>query len=158
MTSRLPAVLATLALAGLGVSTYLTVTHWGGTPISCAGVGDCNYVNSSPYSTLAGVPVSALGALLYAGLLFAAIAWWRWPDDERLPIVYWGLALAGFGYAAYLTYVELYVLDAVCVWCMTSATILTVSLTLSTVALLRPDPYEAAVSTSKARRRSSDAA
>ena len=140
MSFRLPLLLASLALFGLGVSSYLTYSHWGGTPISCAGVGDCEYVNSSAYATLGGIPVSGLGGLLYAGLLVTAFTWWRFPTDERLPVAYWGLALAGFGYAGYLTYVELYVLDAICVWCVTSATILTTCLALSTAALLRPPP------------------
>ena len=137
MSRGLPLLLAALAGWGLAVRAYLTITHWGGTPLACAGVGDCEYVNSSPYATLAGVPVSGLGGLLYAGLVLSALAWWWRPVDPRLPVVYWGIALAGFGYAGYLTYVELYVLDAVCVWCMTSAAILTLSLALSTAALLR---------------------
>ncbi len=139
MSRGAPVFLAVLALAGLAISTYLMVTHWGGTPIACAGVGDCEYVNSSPYATLAGVPVSGLGAMLYAGLLLASVGWAMRPHDVRLQAGYWGLALAGFGYAGYLTYVELYVLDAICVWCMTSAALLTVSLVVSTALLLRPD-------------------
>jgi uncharacterized membrane protein len=139
--------LAVLAAGGLAVSAYLTVTHWGGTPLACAGVGDCEYVNSSPYATLAGLPVSGLGAVLYIGLVAGALAcWWR-PADPRLPVVFWGIALAGFGYAGYLTYVELYVLDAVCVWCITSASILTLSLAVSTIALLlSPEPVSASTS------------
>ncbi len=137
MSRTAPVFLAVLALVGLGISSYLTITHWGGTPIACAGVGDCEYVNSSPYATLAGMPVSGLGAALYAGLLLGALGWaWR-PDDVRLQVGYWGMALAGFGYAGYLTYVELYVLDAICVWCMTSAALLTLSLLVSTALLLR---------------------
>jgi uncharacterized membrane protein len=129
----------------VGVSSYLTLTHWQGTPISCAGVGDCNYVNSSSYASLGGVPVSGFGAALYAGLLVTALLWWWRPEDVRPSVAYWGLALAGFGYAGYLTYVELYVLDAICVWCVVSATILTLSLALSTWALLfaTPEPVPA---------------
>jgi uncharacterized membrane protein len=136
----LPLCLAALATAGLAISSYLTVAHWGGTPLSCAGVGDCDYVNSSPYATLASVPVSALGAAMYAALLASAVLWLLRPFDARVPPLHWGLSLAGFGYAAYLTYVELSVLDAVCVWCMTSAALLTLSLVLSSFAVLRmPD-------------------
>jgi uncharacterized membrane protein len=140
MSRTTPSLLAALAVAGLAVSSYLAITHWGGRPISCAGVGDCGYVNSSAYATLAGMPVSGLGAMLYAGLLAGALAWWWRPDDVRPQVAYWGMALAGFGYAGYLTYVELYVLDAICIWCMTSAAILTLSLALSTWALLRVSP------------------
>lgn len=140
MSRTLPAFLAALALAGVAISGYLTVTHWGGTPIACAGVGNCEYVNNSPYATLGSIPVSALGGLLYGALAVSAAAWWWRPYDVRLPVLYWGFALAGFGYAGYLTYVELYVLDAICVWCVTSASLLTVSLVLATLALLRPEP------------------
>jgi uncharacterized membrane protein len=140
MNRAVPLSLAALAVAGLAVSLYLTMAHWGGTPLACAGVGDCDYVNSSPYATLAGLPVSGLGAAMYLGLLATAALWLLRPYDARVPVVYWGLALAGFGYAAYLTYVEVYVLDALCVWCMTSATLLTAGLALSTIGVLRsPD-------------------
>jgi uncharacterized membrane protein len=152
MSRGLPLLLAGLALAGLSISTYLTITHWGGTPIACAGVGDCEYVNSSPYATLAGLPVSGLGATLYAGLLASAFVWWLRPGDVRPQVAYWGTALAGFGYAGYLTYVELYVLDAVCVWCMTSAALLTLSLALSTLALLQAPSEPVPACTYRGRR------
>jgi uncharacterized membrane protein len=135
--TRLPLLLAALAFAGFCISGYLTVAHWGDTAIACGGVGDCEYVNSSAYATVGGLPVSGLGALVYGGMALAAVAWYARPADERLPILFWGAALAGFGYAAYLTYIELAVIEAVCVWCMTSAAILTASVLLSTAALLR---------------------
>ena len=135
--NRLPLLLAAMALAGLGISTYLTIAHWGNTSIACAGVGECDFVNTSAYATLGGIPVSGLGALVYIALVGLALIWNLRRDDERLPVLYWGVALAGFGYAAYLTFVEVSVLKAFCVWCLTSAGILTASVLLSTVALLR---------------------
>ena len=136
-----PVVLGVLAAAGLGVSSYLTATHWGDKEIACAGVGDCNYVNSSAYATIGDVPVSLLGVLLYLGLLGSALAWALRPGDDRVPVLYWGLAVAGVGYAAYLTYVELFVIEAICVWCVVSAVILTSSLLVATAHLLvEPEP------------------
>jgi uncharacterized membrane protein len=134
-----PLALTALALAGLGISAYLTAAHYGDKPIVCAGVGQCDYVNSSEYASVLGIPVSVLGILMYAGLLAAAAAWLVWYRSEVLPIVYWGMALAGAGYAGYLTYVELEILHAICVWCVASATVLTVSLLLATAVLLRSD-------------------
>ena len=151
MRRGLPLLLAALAVAGLAISAYLTITHWGGTPIACAGVGDCEYVNSSLYATLAGLPVSGLGALLYAGLVVSALAWWWRPADPRWLVVDWGMSLAGFGYGAYLTYVELYVLDAICIWCMSSASILTLSLALSTMAVLSAPEAPVSASTNRGR-------
>jgi uncharacterized membrane protein len=133
----LPAAFLALALFGLGISIYLTATHYADKTIVCGGLGQCDYVNSSEYAEVAGIPVSVLGILAYAGLVAAAGVWLVRPRSDFWPVVYWGMALAGAGYAGYLTYVELAILHAVCVWCVVSATILTISLVLSTATLLR---------------------
>lgn len=132
---KLPYLFVALGVLGLGVSGYLVATHYGKHPIVCGGVGDCNYVNSSEYASIGGIPVSLLGFGMYVMLTAAAVFWTMRPSDERRMVGYWGLALAGAGYAGYLTYVELDILHAICVWCVTSATILTISLALATVAL-----------------------
>ncbi len=132
-----PIVLATLAAFGVAISTYLAVTHFGDRPIVCAGLGQCDYVNSSDYASVAGIPVSVLGIFLYAGLLSLASLWAIRPENDLWPIAYWGMALAGAGYAGYLTYVELAILHAICVWCVVSAIVLATSLLLSTAALVR---------------------
>jgi uncharacterized membrane protein len=132
---RVPQLLALLAVLGLGVSGYLVATHYGDQPIECGGVGDCNYVNSSEYASVGGIPVSVLGVAMYVGLLAAAVYWSLKPADEKRMIAYWGLALSGVGYAAYLTYVELEILHAICVYCVISAGILAVSFLIATWAL-----------------------
>jgi uncharacterized membrane protein len=132
----IPGSLIAFSGAGLAVSAYLTVSHWGGQPLVCGGVGDCNYVNSSEYASVGGVPVSLLGGLLYLGMLAASGLWLLREEDERIPLVYWGLAVMGAGYALYLTYIELAVLHAICPWCVTSAVILCLCLGLSTWAIL----------------------
>jgi uncharacterized membrane protein len=141
----LPILLVCLNFIGFGIATYLTVSHWGGEPIACAGVGDCNFVNSSRYASVAGVPISLLGAVLY--LVMAALALlWVVLGDDRLPVLYWGTALAGTGYALYLTYVEVAILRAICPWCVASAIILAVCLVLSSWAVFagkRSEPSSA---------------
>jgi uncharacterized membrane protein len=137
LNGRLAPLLAALSLAGLGISIYLTASHWGGQPIACAGVGSCDYVNSSDYAKIGDVPVSLLGAGLYGSLFAVAVRWYLAPDDELAPFVFWGLAVAGVVYAAYLTYVEVAVLHAICVWCVASAVILLAMLATSTVTLLQ---------------------
>ena len=140
---RLPLALTGLALAGVGVSSYLSYTHLGKKTIVCGGLGECDLVNSSGYAYIGGIPVSFLGLALYGALLGAAVLWALDQQDERRPILYWGLALTGAGYAGYLTYVELEILHAICVWCVVSAIILTLSLVLSTAHLLwAPEPEE----------------
>lgn len=131
-----PLVLAALALAGVIVSSYLTYTHFADKSIVCAGFGQCDYVNSSDYAKLAGVPVALLGLMAYATMFVVALLWRFRPQEDLWPVAFWGLALAGAGYAAYLTYVEVAVLKAICVWCVVSAVILTATLLIATVHVL----------------------
>jgi uncharacterized membrane protein len=115
---------ALLALAGLGVATYLTTAHYAGQPIVCSGVGQCELVNSSKYAKLAGVPVALLGVVAYASMLgLIIVAWARGAQIALLAA--WGIALASCAFSAYLTYIELFVIDAICAWCVASAVIMT---------------------------------
>ena len=126
-----------LALVGLGVATYLTVVHYAHQPIACNGLGDCEYVNSSKYAEVAGVPVALMGALSYAAMAAAvALAWLR--RDGMLLFGAWVVAAASFAFSMYLTYIELQVLDAICVYCVVSATVMTaLFIALSALAWLR---------------------
>ena len=106
--------LAVAALAGLTIASYLTIVHYqGGVPV-CATNG-CEIVQRSHYAELLGVPVALLGALAFGALLLSAAL--------RRPVVVAcaaALALAAVLFAAYLVYVQLVVLDAVCLWCVAS--------------------------------------
>ena len=118
---------AVLAVAGIGIAAYLTVVHFAGQPIVCSGIGDCEKVNSSRYAKLAGVPVAVLGLLSYVTMLLLVLgALVR--RDALLVAAAWGVALASFGFSMYLTYIELEVLDAICVWCVSSASVVTAML------------------------------
>jgi uncharacterized membrane protein len=123
-----------LALAGLGVAIYLTYVEGAQAQAICGPIGDCNAVQSSQYAMIFGViPVGLFGALGYIGILIAW-AWRRWREDALANLA--GLALfimAAFGvlYSIYLTYLELFVIRAVCIWCISSAVIMTLILLLS---------------------------
>jgi len=134
-----PALLALLSIAGLGISSYLTYTHWAEATIVCGGIGNCNLVNNSEYSELAGIPVALLGALNYLTLIALAVVWLWWrPSGLAWPLMaFWGLSLFGTLYSAYLTYVEVFVLEAICVYCVASAGIILACLVISTGWLIR---------------------
>ena len=118
---------ALLAIGGIGIASYLTVVHFADQPIVCSGIGDCEKVNSSSYAKLAGIPVAVLGLSSYVTMLLLALgALVR--RDAMLVAAAWGIALASFGFSMYLTYIELEVLDAICVWCVASATVVTAML------------------------------
>jgi len=152
-TRLVPGALIALSAAGLAVSAYLSAAHFGGPPLTCGGIGGCDTVNSSRYAYFAGLPVALLGAFLYVTLMALAAAWVIRGWDERLMTAFWGLALAGALYALYLTYVELAIIDAVCVWCVTSALIVSACLGLSSWALLSAERPEAAPVQAPERRR-----
>ena len=120
----LRAAAAVIALIGIGVATYITIADsGGGHPLCVAGGGGCETVANSHYSHLLGVNVAVFGIGGYVLLLGAALA----PGDAgRFAGLL--LALVGFGFSAYLTYLELFVIDAICQWCVASAVLMTVLL------------------------------
>jgi uncharacterized membrane protein len=113
---RLAVATAILALAGLGISIYLTVLKLAGEVPLCVVGGGCESVQTSRYSVLLGIPVAAYGAVWSAVALAAAIAWFRTGDRRALLVLYLG-GLAGTLFEAYLVYLELFVIHAVCSWC-----------------------------------------
>jgi uncharacterized membrane protein len=118
---------AAVALLGIGVAIYITIADaGGGHPLCVAGGSGCETVANSSYSHLFGANVAVFGIAGYALLLLAALA----PGDAgRFAGLL--LALAGFGFSAYLTYLELFVIDAICQWCMASAVLMALILVLN---------------------------
>jgi uncharacterized membrane protein len=141
---RLRVAAAVLALAGLAVAGYLTWVHYADLePICAGGSGGCERVQTSDYAELAGVPVALLGLIGY-GAILASLAI---PGDAgRFAGAV--LALAGFGFSAWLTYVELFEIDAICQWCVASAVIMTALAVVTTLRFVAPRPA------GSARRRS----
>jgi uncharacterized membrane protein len=125
----LRAAAALTAAVGIGVATYITIADsGGGHPLCVAGGGGCETVANSSYSHLFGVNVAVFGICGYVLLLGAALA----PGDAGR---FAGLlfALVGFGFSAYLTYLELFVIDAICQWCVASAVLMTLLLALTLI-------------------------
>jgi uncharacterized membrane protein len=88
---------------------------------------------------MAGVPVAFLGALFYLALIATALAWLWWrPLGLAGPVIAtWGLSVGGTLYSAYLTYIELFVLEAICIYCVASAAIILTSLLISSGWIVR---------------------
>jgi uncharacterized membrane protein len=113
----LRALLAVLAAAGLAISAYLTWAHLSGTvPVCVGGSGGCETVQTSRYSEIMGVPVAALGLFAYATMLACAVL-----RGEGAAVSGLFVALVGVLFSAYLTYLELFILRAICQWCVASA-------------------------------------
>jgi uncharacterized membrane protein len=131
MTKRM--VLALLAIVGLVLSAYLTLFKLGYIGHLACSVGSCEHVQTSRWSVLFGIPVAAWGAGYYATLLLTAVAGTQPCLANESRVSWLLLALTGWGvlFSAYLTGVELFVIHAICEYCVTSALVVTVMCALS---------------------------
>lgn len=109
-------VLAILDLVGLAIAGYLSSVELQGALPYCGPLHGCQEVALSQYSRIGGVPVAVFGVGLSLVLFTLAIAWWR-TNDGRLLAAHYGLSLLGVIFEMYFTYLELFVIGAVCVWC-----------------------------------------
>jgi uncharacterized membrane protein len=109
-----------LALVGLGVSTYLTIAHYGSSvALACpdSGVINCEKVTTSPQSVIVGVPVAVLGLVFFGAMvLMNAPRVWRSPSLQ-VRMTRLGAAAFGVAFAVYLVYTELFTIHAICLWC-----------------------------------------
>ena len=117
--------IAALALLGLGVSAYLTWVHYAGIEPVCTGISDCERVQSSDYAELVGIPVALIGVAGYAAILASL----RARVEVTALVAYVALA-----FSAYLTWAELFRIEAICQWCVVSAI---ASLTIAALATVR---------------------
>jgi uncharacterized membrane protein len=118
-------IVAALALAGIFISLYLTLYKLGVIgELSCT-LGSCETVNTSRWSVFLGLPVAAWGFLFYVDVFGVALLGTmpRWENEPVISIVLVGQAAIGVLFSAWLTYLELAVIHAICIWCVASAVI-----------------------------------
>lgn len=130
--ARLRNVMTALAAIGLTISAYLTYVHYAEIQPFCTGGSDCERVQTSDWSLIAGVPVALAGLVGYAGILVALRVR---GEAGRLATAL--IAFTGAGYSAYLTWVNLVRIDAICQWCVISATIMAALAVLAGVRVMR---------------------
>lgn len=112
---------AGLGMAGAAIAGYLVWVHYRGLdPVCVGGGGGCERVQSSEYAELGGVPVAVVGLAGHVGIVGALAV-----RGEAGRLLGAFLALVGFGFSAYLTYLELFVIEAICQWCVASAVVMT---------------------------------
>ena len=114
---RSGSVLVILAVLGIAIAGYLTAVKLSGELPVCGPLRGCETVALSTYSEIMGVPVALVGVAYSVVALIASIVWWRNGDRRSLYLLY-GMGLLGLLAVAYLTYLELFVIKAVCVWCV----------------------------------------
>lgn len=112
------AAMTVLAVTGLGIAGYLLAARLLGEAPACGPVAGCETVAASEYATVMGIPVALYGVVFSIVLVTACAVWWRGARSWALYLAY-GLGLAGTIAVAYLTYLEIFVIGAICVWCAT---------------------------------------
>ncbi len=116
---------AVLAVIGLIDSFYLTWAKLTHTPVICGGSSECQTVNDSLYSEIAGIPISLLGVGAYIvilGFLYMENKGDFWAEYSRMLL--FGITLIGVLYSIYLTYIEVAVIYAICPYCVVSAVVM----------------------------------
>lgn len=120
-----------IALIGFLDAVYLTVSHYTG-HIACSVISGCQEVLVSQYSEIFGIPLALLGAIYYLFILFNSLLYidnqnkWSKMILSYLPVV-------GFLFSLYLLYLMFFVIDALCQYCLISATTSTLLFILSMV-------------------------
>ena len=135
--------IAVLALVGLFVALYLWLHALGfGGAIKCGASGGCETVQTSPWAVFLGFPVAFYGVVGYLAVLIVALASLRPAAlaGRQWNVMLVGLATVGVLFTAYLTYLELFVIHAICRWCIGSAIIITAIWVVAVAALRRPSP------------------
>jgi uncharacterized membrane protein len=108
---------------GLGVSGYLAFVEATQAEAVCGPVGECNLVQASEYARILGIPVAFLGLLFYLTILaaFIAIQLGYLPPTRRVITGLIGITFLGTLFSIYLTVVEIFLIKAICLWCLSSA-------------------------------------
>lgn len=131
---------ATFGLACLGAldATYLLVYKLTNINAMCLGNGGCHDVNFSPYAEVGGIPVSVFGMVAFLVIACILILESRFKNvKENGSLVIFGISLAGVAFSAYLTWLEIYVIHAICPFCMASAVIVALIFILAIIRLIR---------------------
>jgi uncharacterized membrane protein len=136
---------ALMSLLGLFVAAYLYLYKIGRIGALACGTGACETVQTSEWARFAGVEVALIGVVGYALLLAVAIAAIQTaPSGRRWAVdLLAALAAGGVLFTAYLTYLELFVIRAICRWCVGSAVIIVTILVLALLARRRAPELQA---------------
>ena len=124
--------IAFVAALGVGVATYIAIVEsGGGSPVCLAGGTGCRTVAESSYSHVAGVNVAIFGVIGYLLLLGTAFF-----ANDLVRFGGFAVSLGGFGYSIFLTYIEVFKIEAICQWCVASAVLMTILFLLNATRLV----------------------
>ncbi len=139
-TNKLLLAIIIAAVIGLAASMYLSIVKLSDIPIYCTpGLGDCDAVNASRWAILFGLPLALYGVAMYLVILLVILL----KDKVKYIAQYekfilFGISCFGFFFSLYLLYLELFVIKAICQWCMVSAISITTIFIISLIRATQP--------------------
>ena len=132
MRNKLVISIIILAFVGFIDATYLTIKHYTGGLVACTASG-CEQVLTSQYATIQSIPLSGFGAAYYIFLLILAIIYLDTKNQRLIKIILLISGL-GLGFSIYLVYLQVFVIQAICLYCAGSAII---TLTIAILSLIK---------------------
>jgi uncharacterized membrane protein len=131
-------IIGVLALVGLLVAIHLSLNELNiSNNLACLGGGSgCDTVNQSEYVDMFGIPIGVIGVLGYTVILTITLGWMTKRLVHTIPVglILIGLSSFGFLFSLFLTYLELFKIEAICTWCVVSAVLMTAIFVLSLLA------------------------
>ena len=133
MTRRM--IVAALALAGIFLALYLLLYKLGMIGALTCSIGSCETVNTSKWATFLGLPVAGWGVAFYMGMFVLAMVSTqdRFASSSTVGALLVGVTATGLVFSTYLTWLELFVIRAICQWCVVSAVIVLVMFVITVI-------------------------
>lgn len=132
---------AIISYVGFMDATYLTVAHLSGAELNCAIFTGCNQVTQSAYSEIFGIPVALFGALFYLAIFLSTLLYFVSKKKIYLRFIPFFTTL-GFLFSLVLIYLQIYVIKAICIYCMFSALTTTLLFALSLYLIIHKKEVE----------------
>lgn len=126
----------TLSIVGIFDTAYLTIKRYTQDGVNCSIFEGCDFVTTSVYSTIFGVPVAVLGIIFYVSIFTLSVLYLRSKNKKLLTSIL-GLSGVGFLMSMWFVYAQLLILESICSYCMLSATLSTTIFILSLIAVLK---------------------
>jgi len=111
-------------------ATYLTVIHYSGNELNCAVIEGCNEVKNSKYAEILGIPLALMGSLYYLCVLFLSLLYFDTRKKVLLTLIP-PLTAVGFIFSLFLVYLQVFQIQALCIYCLFSALTSTILFVLS---------------------------
>ncbi len=125
-----------VSLIGLADSSYLTAKHYLGTPINCSIFNGCDIVTTSSYSVILGIPVALMGVLFYLSFLLLTIFYIDSKNEKTLEFVA-RFSVIGVIASSWFLFLQIFIIKALCLYCLISATTSTALFVLGFIVLKR---------------------